>query len=186
MILARMAWRNLWRNRRRTLITVSSIAFAVVIAVVMRGFQLGTYETMVEGTLKTSSGHVQIQHQYFFDDASIENIFDYSEDLKKVLGPELEIQEQYPRFENFALASYGSHTKGIPVVGYDPVREKKTFGIQDKLIAGEYLSPGEQAILISKDLSRFLEVKVGDSLVLFGQGYHGVNRCRQVPGKRNL
>ncbi|UTW63399.1 ABC transporter permease [bacterium SCSIO 12741] len=183
MILARLAWRNLWRNRRRTLITISSIAFAVVIAVVMRGFQLGTYDSMIEGTLRTSSGHVQIQHKDFFDDASIEHIFDYTPELQKLTAVNPAIQNQFPRFENFALASFESHTKGVPVVGMKPELEVDALAIQDKLTQGEYLEPGEDGLLISEDLARFLQVALGDSMVLFGQGYHGVTAVGKYPIK---
>lgn len=169
-----MAWRNLWRNKRRTILTLSSIAFAVLIAVVMRGFQLGSYDTMISGTLKATTGYVQIQHKDFWDDKTIENIIDYTPELIKTIESIPEVVDYIPRFQNFALTSFGTHTKGVPVVGILPEIEEKATAISEKLIEGEYLEKGDHSVLISKELARFLNAKMNDSIVLFGQGYHGV------------
>ena len=59
------AWRNLWRNKRRTYITISSIVFAVIIASFMRGMQLGSYEKMINDAIKSTTGHVAIMDKDF-------------------------------------------------------------------------------------------------------------------------
>ncbi|MCB0480205.1 MAG: ABC transporter permease [Flavobacteriales bacterium] len=176
-----MAWRNLWRNKRRTLLTVSSIAFAVFIAVVMRGFQLGSYETMIEGTLKATTGHIQLQHTKWWNDKSIEHIFDYTPELVRIIKEEPNVINSYPRFQNFALASNGPHTKGVPVFGIEPENEKKATGIEKVLIKGEYLKEVDHGVLISVDLAKYLQADVGDSIVLFGQGYHGITAVGKYP-----
>lgn len=67
----KMAWRNIWRNLRRTIITISAIAFACVLLVFMLSFQLGGYETMINSSVKIHSGHPEIQAQGYNDKQNI-------------------------------------------------------------------------------------------------------------------
>jgi ABC-type antimicrobial peptide transport system permease subunit len=62
-----MAWRNIWRNPRRTLLTVSAITFASVLLVFMLSFQFGSYETMINTSVKISTGHLQVQAEKYQD-----------------------------------------------------------------------------------------------------------------------
>ena len=65
-----MAWKNLWRNKRRTLITVASIFFGVLISTIMSSLQDGTYGNMIDMSVKLSSGYLQIQHPEYQDNKS--------------------------------------------------------------------------------------------------------------------
>ena len=68
-----MAWRNIWRNKRRSLITISSILFAVFFSIVMRGFQLGSYRKMVDNVVQAYTGYIQIFDHNYQSDKVIEN-----------------------------------------------------------------------------------------------------------------
>ncbi len=60
---AKMAWRNVWRNTRRSILTICAIAFASLLLVFMLSFQFGSYETMINTSVKIHTGHLQIQAQ---------------------------------------------------------------------------------------------------------------------------
>ncbi len=129
-----MAWRNLWRNRRRTLITVASVFFAVFFALVMRSLQLGAYDHMFRNIIESYTGYLQIQHEDFWDTRSIDNLIENSPELEKLILKNENADLLIPRIESFALASSGEVSKGVLVMGVDPEREKYLSNIGSRLI----------------------------------------------------
>jgi ABC-type lipoprotein release transport system permease subunit len=239
-----LAWRNLWRNKRRTIITSSSILFAVFFVVVMRSFQLGTYNHLITNNIESYMGFLQIQHSEYQNDMTIDNSLEYKESFILELDKKEGIKAVVPRVESFALASTGSKTKGVAILGVDPQREmnmsnparllirhritsrgieqikqqkvpqeltdrfkplinnsysslslmradlkisEKEFHNYEDLFRsafafeGDILNPGDDGALVSDRLARFLNISVGDTLVLFGQGFRGSSAAGLFP-----
>lgn len=179
--IIKMAWRNLWRNKRRTLITAASVFFAVVLALVMRSMQLGSYDNMVKNAVSFYTGYIQIHEDGYWEDKSINKTFSFTDALKKAIEAQKEITSATPRLESFALASSGDHTKGSAIIGTDPVKEANFTQLDKNVIRGSYLKKADAGVLVAVKLAEFLKVDVGDSLVLFGQGYHGVTSAGEYP-----
>lgn len=129
-----IAWRNLWRNKRRTLITVASVFFAVFFALVMRSLQLGTYNHMYRNAIESYTGYLQIQHQDFWDSKTIDNVFQPSPELENTILSNPNALMTIPRFESFALVSSGTLTKGVMVLGIDPEKEEHLGKVRSKLV----------------------------------------------------
>ncbi|PLX15461.1 MAG: hypothetical protein C0597_08905 [Marinilabiliales bacterium] len=129
-----MAWRNIWRNKRRTLITVASIFFAVFFAVVMRSFQLGTYDHMIHQAIESFTGYIQIQDKEFFYEPSLDNSFEYTDEIVSSVKKVENVQVAVPRVESFALASTGLQSKGVLVTGIDPVKEKNLSNPENRIV----------------------------------------------------
>jgi ABC-type lipoprotein release transport system permease subunit len=129
-----LAWRNLWRNRRRTLITSASIFFAVFFALVMRSIQLGSYDHMYKNAIESYTGYIQVQHKDFWDEKTVDNTFFYDPGLEEQILADNNVAQSIPRFESFALASNGPQTKGVLVMGVDPEKEKHLSKVKDKLV----------------------------------------------------
>ncbi len=70
-----LAWRNLWRNRRRTLITLASVLMAVVLAIAIRSLQKGVYGNMIGNAVRFSTGYIQVHAKGYWDDQTINNSF---------------------------------------------------------------------------------------------------------------
>lgn len=177
--LIKMAWRNIWRNKKRTILTMFSIYIAVVLALFTRSMQVGSYGNMISNAVKFSTGYIQIHKNGYWEKKSINETFVESEKINKILNNDKNITFQIPRLESFALASSGKHTKGTMVVGTIPELENELNKYSEKIIKGEYLKENDKAILVAEKLAEYLNVDVGDSLVLLGQGYHGVTAADQ-------
>lgn len=245
MNLLKIAWRNLWRNKRRTAVTISSILFAVFFAITMRSMQLGTYDHMIKGMIESFTGFIQIQHKDYQDDPSLDNTFECTNqllaDIEKISG----VKAAVPRVETFALVSSGSLTKGALIIGIDPEKERnlsnpenllvryritpesiEKLNADDRLplevkaklpeiinnsyantgtiamdlgldknrqknildIIGEatpfpnkFLELNDSGVLVSDRLAKYLQLSVGDSIILMGQGFHGSTAAGLYP-----
>ena len=177
----KLAWRNLWRNRRRTLITLASVLMAVVLAIGIRSFQKGVYGNMISNAVRFSTGYIQVHAKGYWEDQSINNSFEPGSELKTALNKDRNISLTVPRLESFALASSGPHTKGVEVIGIDPAKEEAMNNLKGKIIAGKYFKENEtgQGILIGDGMAHYLQLNLGDTLVLLGQGYHGSTAAGQ-------
>jgi ABC-type lipoprotein release transport system permease subunit len=169
----KLAWRNIWRNKRRTLITAASIFFAIFFALIMRALQLGSYSNMIDNAVRLYSGHIQIHADGYWDNKSINNTLVQDEELRKTLRNNERIKQIVPRLESFALGSSGPQTKGVLVMGVKPGKQDSMSNLSEKLVEGAYFQPGENAAIIGETLSEYLQLGVKDTLVLLGQGYHG-------------
>ncbi len=129
-----LAWRNLWRNRRRTIITAASVFFAVFFALIMRSLQNGSYDYMYKNVIESYSGYIQVQQTDWWDEKTLENSFTYSLALSDTLMQDPNVEEVIPRLETFALASSGNNTKGVMIMGIDPQKESLLSNIGNKVV----------------------------------------------------
>lgn len=169
--LFKLAFRNVWRNKRRTLITGASVMFAVFFASLMESVQQGAWDNMVHNIVGFHTGYLQVHKQGYWEDQTLDNsmlLADVQESLKA------SNVEMFPRVENFALVSHKNKTKGALVVGTDPVQETELTGLNERLVDGHYLRDSMD-VLVASGLAEYLGISVGDSLVLLSQGRHGAN-----------
>ncbi|MBT8302550.1 MAG: FtsX-like permease family protein [Maribacter sp.] len=171
----KMAWRNIWRNKRRTIITIVSIVFAVILSSIMRSMQLGSYERMIDNSVRFYTGYIQVHKLGYWDEQGLDNAFSPPKGLQEQIESLEGVEAAVPRLESFALSSYGTRTKGAMVIGIDPEKEAHLTGVEQKITEGSMVGLNEPRVLIGAGLADYLNMKVGDTLVLISQGYHGVN-----------
>lgn len=231
-----LAWRNLWRNRRRTLITSASVLFAVFFALLFRSLQLGSYDHMFRNAIESYTGYIQVQQKDFWDEKVVDNTFAYDQSLEQQILDDKNVVATIPRFESFALASNGPQTKGVLVMGVNPEKETHLSKVNDKMVkyrlspasiekiqldpnlpdkvkelskvfessayttasrlqldlgikdkeAANYMpviesytrfengkiQMGEPGAWVGDKLSQYLQLGIGDTIVLISQGYH--------------
>lgn len=178
---ARLAWRNIWRNRRRSLITMASVMFAVLLAIVMKSMISGVWGKMVRDVVSFSSGYIQVHKKGYWEEQSIDNSFGEDTALFRALEADPEIAAWAPRLESFSLASVGEKTKGVLVHGIDPEREDATTRLAGRVTSGDYFRQGDRAVMIAEGLAAQLRLRVNDTLVLLGQGYHANMAAGKFP-----
>lgn len=177
----RLAWRNLWRNKRRTVITLASVVLAVLLALCMRSMQKGTYANMIGNAVRFSTGYIQVHAKGYWDKPSINTSFEEDSALSAALKDEANISLAVPRLESFVLASSGDHTKGVRIIGVDPEKENRLNKLSQKITRGHYFSDKGHGILIGDGIASYLGISVGDTLVVLGQGYHGLTAAGEFP-----
>ena len=177
----KLAWRNLWRNKRRTTITVASIFFGVFFSVMMTSVQKGSMDNMIENMVRFYSGYIQIQDSSYRENRSINNTFVYGSDLDSVVAHDPGISAYTQRVESFALASSGEKSTGAVVFGIQPEKEDAISQLAKWVAVGSYLKTGDPGVLLGKDLAGNLGLALNDTLVLLGQGYHGVTAAGKYP-----
>ncbi len=182
-MLFKLAWRNIWRSKRRTIITVSAITFAVFMASILQSFQKGTWDKIIESSINSFFGYAQVHGVGYWEEQTLDNAISFDENLNNLHGEIAEINDLVPRIESFALASQGNLTTGVMVIGIDPVKEDEMTGIKSRMIEGSYLKPDDDGAIIGSGVAEKLALKLGDSLVLISQGYHGVNAAGKFPIK---
>lgn len=171
----KLAWRNLWRNKRRTLITVSSIMFAVVAALFMESLGQGTRQQLLDNMTSFQTGYIQIQDYRYRDEPSPDNAFLYSDDLEqKILSSHENADYLIPRVETFMLAAGEEITRGAMVLGINIEKEDQFNQLRDRLTEGEFSRSGQRKAVLGEGLAGRLNLAVGDTLVLLGQGRFGV------------
>ena len=179
----RIAWRNIWRNKKRTLITISSVTFAVILAVFTRSFQEGSYAIMIENAIGQYTGYVQVHQKDFWDDKSLDNGIAISDTLMHSILSTPGVKGANLRLESFSLASYKNNTKGALIMGIDPVKEESMLQLKSKVIKGEYIHPDDGSIVLGSKLAEYLHIDIGDTLVLLGQGHWGQSAIGAYPVK---
>lgn len=170
----RLAWRNIWRNKRRTLITVSSVMFAVLFALLLESIERGAHDLMVENMTRFHTGTLQVQDVRFEDEPSLDNAFHYDQALSGRISGAAAVAFTVPRIETFMLAAGDEVTRGAYVLGIDPESEHRLNDLRERLIEGRFFEPSEGTAVIAEGLAGRLGLGVGDDLALLGQGRFGM------------
>ena len=182
-MILQLAWRNIWRNKRRTLITMAAVAFAVFLVAFMVAFQKGVWDSVIDGTVNQFFGYAQIHGKGYWEDQSIDNSIELDEALRSLPQKADLVADVVPRIESFALASEGNLTAGVMVIGIDPQKENEMTGIANKITEGHFLHAADHAVVVAAGLAKKLKLTLNDTLVLISQGYHGYNAAGKYPIK---
>ena len=182
-MIFKLAWRNIWRNKRRTLITVASIFFAVLFSIFMNSFQKGAWVRMLDNIVNYYYGYAQIHQKGYWEEKTINDVLELNEELFRLPDQVDGLKQVIPRLETFALLSSGEHTSGMMIVGTNPDLEDQLTQLKSRLSEGTYFEKDDKALLIAEGVKDLLKVNLGDTLIILTQGYHGVNAAGKYPIK---
>jgi ABC-type lipoprotein release transport system permease subunit len=180
--MLKLAWRNIWRNRSRSLISIAAVMFSVFFAVVMRAFALGTYDHMIDSVMGNYFGYIQLHAEGYWNDQTLENTFEIDGAVHAELRKHPDVIQVVARLESFSLVSSGEITKGGLVLGIDPTNELPGLQLEKRLVEGAFFEAGDQSVVIGKDLASYLQVGADDTLYFIGQGY----RAQSAYGKYHI
>jgi ABC-type lipoprotein release transport system permease subunit len=144
LLLLRMAWRNLWRHTRRTVLTALAFATGVFLLVVFLGLGDGMHEKMIETGIRMGSGHVVIEPAGAREKAATDLVLAPPSvaAVRRALASERvagRVRGSAPRLHASGLLSSASNSTGVQVIGVDAEREARVSLLPDRIVAGEYL-----------------------------------------------
>ncbi|MCG6911065.1 MAG: FtsX-like permease family protein [Deltaproteobacteria bacterium] len=171
---ARMAWRNIWRQKRRTFITAGTISLALLLALFTRSMQEGSYARNLDNATRFYSGYLQLQEPGFSENQSIDRLLPGGKAFVEKIHTIKGVTTAVPRLESFALGAAGERSKGVMVMGVAPLAEDAYSGLSKRVKKGRYFaSKDEKAVLVGGKLAEYFKLSIGDEFVLYGQGFHG-------------
>lgn len=168
----RFAWRNIWRNRRRSLITIASIVFAVFFANIMMSFQQGVWENMLENLLKFG-GYIQIQHPRYLEEKSIDNSIVLDQPTQEFLSESSLIKNHMSVVEAGGLAAFEEKSRFVFISGLPLKKLQEIYG-SSIVDTGDYPSL-ENQIVVGSRLADYMQVGLGDTLAIISNGYQGMS-----------
>jgi ABC-type lipoprotein release transport system permease subunit len=165
--LALMAWRNLWRQRRRTLITLSSIAFGGFLAVLMVAMQDRSFADFINTAARLGSGHVTIQHEEYLDTPSLTRTVPQTADKRAIAAKDKNVAHALDRTSGSTMLTTASDSFGAFFIAYDPAKETpETFDLADGLDEGEmFKTADDEGIILGAVLAKNLGAEIGDRVV---------------------
>jgi len=156
------------------------------LAILTRALQKGVFDNVIKNVVNYYSGYVQIHKTGYWDEQTLDNAFLFSDSLVHDLKSDENISVFAPRLESFALASSGEKTQGCLISGIEPEKENSIIHLQQKVSEGKYFNADDHAVMIGSDLAEKLQLKLNDTVLLLGQGYHGATAAGKYPIKAIL
>lgn len=190
MLNLKIAYRNLFRQKRRTIFTASSMIVGFVLACFFIGWSDGSYGTMIDNFTRYQTGHIQIHKGDYLDDPKMYKTIDDYENISTDLENIDEIVSFAGRIKTGGLISFGEESAAAQITGIEPTRENETISFAKKIVKGDYFSndPDSYECLIGKGLARILQADIGDEVVLVSQGADGsiANELYKIRGLLNV
>jgi ABC-type lipoprotein release transport system permease subunit len=170
----RLAWRNIWRQKRRTWLTALAMIFSNILLVFMISLQFGSYDMMINNTLRMFSGQLQVQHEAYQEDQKMRQTVTAISDVAASIRDRFPSASVAARANAFVLVSSEDRSFGTQVVGVEPAHEPGVSTIPGLIREGRYLDDADAAeIVIGSVMARNLKVVVGDELTFLGSGKDG-------------
>jgi len=166
-----LAWRNIWRNPKRTAVIMTAIIIGVWSMIFLGALMRGISDGMVRNGIATLTGHIQVHHRGYRNDPVVENSMTDPGIVKTAMEKVLPAGAQWTsRVRVNAIANNARHTAGVTFIGIDPVREAKVSFIGKAVTEGRYLKDDDKnGIVVGKALVDKFETKLGRKIIMMSQ-----------------
>lgn len=170
----KMAFRNVFRQKRRSLLTALSMFGGFVLAAFFIGFSDGSYNHIIDAFTRTRLGHIQIHHHEYLETPSLYRTVNEPDRLGRLLDETEHVEHWTPRVYAAGLAAGDEKSAGVRIIGVHPEREHQTTGFRNRLIRGNgFSSSSAKEAVIGKGLAKLLHAGVGEDVVIISQAADG-------------
>ncbi len=174
MIIFKIAFRNIFRRKKRSALTALMMAGGCTLFALSFGLVDGTYSNVIDMFTRDRTGHIQVHKDGYLDKPSIYKTIDDPDSIGSKIESVAYVEAWAPRVYTSALAFAGTKTSGVQIVGIDPIREARTTRLKYKVKKGSFISETPlNEVVISDGLARVLKVGLGDEIALIAEGYDG-------------
>jgi putative ABC transport system permease protein len=183
ILYLRLAWRNIWRHRRRTIIIIMAMAFSLALMMFYDGLIDGFNQAIYGNAIRVLGGNIQIHAAGYREKVDSNPLIPLANDaaVVKAALSQPNVLAAARRIQTGGLISNREGAFSISIIGIEPDVEKPVSLIYEHVSAGRWLSADDQdVILIGKGLADAMNVKVGDRLTMVGSDIHKQNRQRTM------
>lgn len=174
MMLFKFAFRNVFRQKRRTLLTILTMFGGFTLAALAIGLADGTYAYVINMFTRNQLGHIQIHCESYLDRPSLYKTVDHYKTIGEAVGRISGVEAWAPRLYSAGLVSVGDKSSTARIIGIDPVRENTATRFDKKIVEGRSLSgPAAREVVIGRGLAKVLKARVADEVVVVSQAADG-------------
>ncbi|UCG61013.1 MAG: ABC transporter permease [Candidatus Zixiibacteriota bacterium] len=172
--MAKVAFRNVLRQKRRTLLTVLTMMGGFALAAISIAWSDGSYNVIIDKFTRTQLGHIQIHGKGYLDRPTLYNTVDNYEDVGNQVEQLEGVVSWAPRVFSAGLASADDKSAGVRIIGIDPRRENETTYFNKKIVKGRPFDPDSSLeVILGEGLAEVLKADIGDEVVVVSQGADG-------------
>ncbi|RMG67075.1 MAG: ABC transporter permease, partial [Calditrichaeota bacterium] len=172
-MLVKVAWRNLWRNWRRSAIVLASMVVGVAALIWIDALNLGMLRQMLNNQIGAHTAHLQIHRAGFRDNPVVQNAMENPQAVESLLKNDPRIAGYSRRVLTFSMITSPMNASGVTLVGVEPDREPTVTYIARSIVAGSYLSGAKGEILISRRLAEKMDLRLGEKVVAMATALDG-------------
>ncbi len=172
-MLLKLAWRNIWRNSRRSILVLISAIVGLIAILLYESLSMGMIHQMLGNQIGSHVTHIQIHKNGFNDNKIIQNNIADAQEITAALDSENRIKHYSERVLSYGILSSASSASGILLAGVVPDQEAQVTIIKQSLEEGRYLSGEKHEIVIGQKLAEKLEVGLGDKVVAMASSLDG-------------
>lgn len=166
-MLVKLAFRNIWRNKRRTIVTMISMAFGLALAIFFVSWGAGVYAKLIDQAVRLQAGHVTLEHRLFRDAPAIDLYVEKSSEIIEALSLWPEVEEVKPIIMGQGMIKSGAGSLGAAVMGVLPSAESAASPLVKSIIKGDYLADSDGALaVVGSKLAAKLNLGVGKKFVI--------------------
>ncbi len=183
MLYLRLAWRNIWRHRRRTVIVVIAMAMSLWLMMFYDGFVAGFNNAIYGNAIKFLGGNIQIHAEGYKDNSSRTPLLPLMDDKAAVESAlaQPNVVAASRRIITGGLATTREGAFPVSITGIEPEAERPVSLPAQNITSGRYLSADDaDSVLIGQGLASAMDVQVGDRFTIAGQSTHEQMRQRTV------
>ena len=162
-----LAWRNLWRHRRRTLITLFSIAIGFGLTVFSIGLQDSGHHSMVKNAINMGDGHITLQHRDYLASPANYRYISHGKQIMDVLAKQRIDGKIVPRITLQVLASTANNSVGVRLQGIAPATDPLHNLLKKNMTMGHWIEKSDlRGLIIGEGMARKLKVKIGSKIII--------------------